>query len=136
MDEVMYGKCDCCGKSARLKRTYFYYDVQCDCRICKEDKHFELVNHCKDCNPTAPSTIQVTFDNVTPVLEDDEVKTPLHKSIDMLRKHLKEDADYYMGWQSNIAMAFIDNNTLNIKYEELHKLANKAAKSFLDLLIM
>ena len=56
-----FGKCDICGKEAVLSRTYFYYDIHCQCCGCKEDgrdMHFECVHHCKDCVPDVPKVIK------------------------------------------------------------------------------
>jgi hypothetical protein len=69
----------------------------------------------------------------------------IKKEIDVLRKTLKEDKDYYIGWQANIAMAFKDEywryqNECGLipsqaVIAEIHVIANNAAKNFLDLLI-
>ena len=56
-----FGKCEICGKEAPLERTYFYYDIKCQCCGCKIDgrnMHFELVCHCKDCVPDVPKVIK------------------------------------------------------------------------------
>jgi len=56
-----YGKCDICGKEGPLSRTYFYYDINCQCCGCKVDgrnMHFELVCHCDDCIPDIPKKIR------------------------------------------------------------------------------
>lgn len=59
-------------------------------------------------------------------------------------KALREQPDYYYAWQANIAMQFVDEYWRNFelkgdtKYkqvEDIHKIANQAAKNFLDLLI-
>lgn len=57
---VEFGKCDICGKEAVLNRTYFHYDIHCECCGCKEDgrnMHFEVVHHCSDCVPDVPKVI-------------------------------------------------------------------------------
>ena len=48
---IEYGKCQICDKETNLERTYFDYDVKCDCH---SPNHFELVIHCKDCVPVIP----------------------------------------------------------------------------------
>jgi len=51
---------------------------------------------------------------------------------------LREDSNYYYGWQSNIAMAFYDEcrrNSVRINSSKLAKIANNAAKNFLDQLM-
>ena len=56
-----------------------------------------------------------------------------------LQKALSQDDGYYYGWQSNIAMSFVDEYSKTKGYvskKKLHKIANKAAKNFLDLLIV
>lgn len=54
----MYGKCEICGKYAELDRTYFYYDIKCECH---SPQHFEVVEHCKDCIPKPPKKITVSI---------------------------------------------------------------------------
>ena len=54
------GKCDICGKETVLSRTYFHYNIPCQCCGCKEDgmdMHFVCVHHCKDCVPDVPKVI-------------------------------------------------------------------------------
>ena len=56
-----------------------------------------------------------------------------------LIKALKEDKDYYYGWQANIAMAFYDEyRRCEKKYKnrkDIHRIANNAAKNFLNTLM-
>lgn len=61
MGEIEFGKCEICGKETQLNRTYFIYDIHCECCGCKEDgrdMHSELVCHCKDCVPDIPQVIK------------------------------------------------------------------------------
>ena len=53
-----FGKCEICGKETCLQRTYFSYDIKCECH---SPNHFELVRHCKDCIPTEPRETKVIF---------------------------------------------------------------------------
>ena len=49
MEEVEYGKCDICGNENYLERTYFHYNIPCECCGCVVDgknMHSELVRHC------------------------------------------------------------------------------------------
>jgi len=58
------------------------------------------------------------------------------KEMDVIRKAMKTDKGYYMGWQANIAMAFCDEmERSGYRLPELNKIANKAAVNFLNLLI-
>ena len=62
----------------------------------------------------------------------------LKKEIDKIIKALKEDRDYYIAWQSNIAMCMYDEfrrNKVKISNEQLHKICNDGAISFLNLFI-
>jgi len=60
-----------------------------------------------------------------------------------LIKNLKNDKDLYYAYQANIAMAFTDEaynykKKTNKKYlnqDDMHVIANEAAKNFLNLLI-
>jgi len=61
----------------------------------------------------------------------------------LLVEELKKDKDYYIAWESNIAMAFYDNylwyarkwkkRVMNKK--DIHCIANNSAICFLDLLM-
>ncbi len=53
-----YGKCDICKKVTNLQRTYFRYDIKCECH---SPSHFEIVYHCKDCIPQEPKTTIITL---------------------------------------------------------------------------
>ncbi|MGL5692376.1 MAG: hypothetical protein ACRDD8_16455 [Bacteroidales bacterium] len=55
---MMYGKCDVCGKDAILSRKYFYYGIQCECH---SPEHFEIVEHCSECTPVAPSRTTISI---------------------------------------------------------------------------
>jgi hypothetical protein len=63
-DSIEDGHCDICGKYTVLERKYFYYNVRCDC--CLGDQHFELIRHCNDCVPKAPSRIKITLEGIAP----------------------------------------------------------------------
>ena len=72
------------------------------------------------------------------LIEQLEKNTTL--AIKILQNSLKE-ADYYMAWQDNMAMAFKDEyvrmvgKSPDLEAEQLHIIANNAAKNFLNLLI-
>ncbi len=51
-----FGRCEICHKVAGLKRTYFHYDIKCDCH---SPNHFELVIHCSECKPKEPRETKV-----------------------------------------------------------------------------
>ena len=60
----------------------------------------------------------------------------IKNEMDVVIKELQNDKGYYYGWQSNIAMAFVDEcHKVGIEHKKLHEVANTAAKYFLDLLI-
>lgn len=59
--DLEYGKCPICGKEKPLDRTYFYYNIPCECCGCKrdgKDMHFELRIHCDKCVPDIPRSIK------------------------------------------------------------------------------
>jgi hypothetical protein len=62
MGAMEYGKCEVCGKETGLQRTYWKYDLQCECH---SPLHFEFVRHCKDCKPQEPKQITVIFETST-----------------------------------------------------------------------
>jgi hypothetical protein len=51
-----FGKCDICSKENYLQRTYFHYDIKCECH---SPKHFELVIHCSNCVPNEPKETKI-----------------------------------------------------------------------------
>lgn len=58
MADGMYGKCSVCGKEGPLMRTYWHYDIKCEC--CSP-KHFEYRCHCLTCVPTEPRETRVSL---------------------------------------------------------------------------
>lgn len=52
--DAEYGRCEICGKESVLDRTYFYYDISCEC--CNK-RHHEMVRHCHSCVPEIPDSI-------------------------------------------------------------------------------
>lgn len=60
-------------------------------------------------------------------------------AIKTIAKEIREDDGYREGWQANIAMSFYDAfrnspHGPDVPHEELHEIANRAAKNFLGLL--
>ena len=51
---IEWGKCEVCGKEDQLERTYFYYNVKCECCGNKNNRHFEIVHHCHKCPAPVP----------------------------------------------------------------------------------
>ncbi len=58
MGDSEFGKCGVCGKEKQLTRTYFYYNIQCECH---SPQHFEMVAHCRDCVPKEPKETRVVY---------------------------------------------------------------------------
>lgn len=70
------------------------------------------------------------------LVEELENNVPL--AIEVLKKAMNDEG-YYMAWQANIAMAFYDEfikqrPDSDEESEVIHKIANNAAKNFLNLL--
>ena len=59
--------CDICKKEAPLQRTYFRYNIKCQCH---SPYHFELIIHCKDCIVKEPKETKVVL--LTSNLEKNE----------------------------------------------------------------
>jgi hypothetical protein len=51
MGDIETGKCQVCGKEGAVQRTYFRYDIKCECH---SPNHFEIVWHCATCEPKEP----------------------------------------------------------------------------------
>lgn len=58
MGDCEYGKCEICKKESNLIRTYFKYDIKCECH---SPCHFEIVKHCKECKPVEPLETKMTI---------------------------------------------------------------------------
>lgn len=58
MAENEYGQCDVCGKGGIVQRTYFHYNIECECH---SPKHFEMVRHCSTCTPKEPTETRVSI---------------------------------------------------------------------------
>ena len=56
MGEMEYGKCEVCGKENSLTRTYYHYNIKCECH---SPTHFVVVKHCRGCIPKPPREIKV-----------------------------------------------------------------------------
>jgi len=67
MSDMEFGKCKVCGKETSLMRTYYRYDIKCECH---SPQHFEFVSHCKDCEPKEPT-------ETTMVIRSDSLKRKL-----------------------------------------------------------
>lgn len=59
---VEYGHCKYCHKETFLERTYFRYDIKCECH---SPSHFEIVYHCKDCKPIEPEETRIILKTAT-----------------------------------------------------------------------
>lgn len=53
-----YGRCEVCGAEGPLDRTYFYYDIRCDCCGNRDGYHFELMCHCSKCPAPMPDRVR------------------------------------------------------------------------------
>jgi len=68
------GTCDICGKRASLSRTYYNYEIACECH---SPYHFELILHCKNCTPKEPAitTIKIKTKELKKVKESNNAQT-------------------------------------------------------------
>jgi len=75
--------------------------------------------------------------NVKSRVEDAVKGIDTKKAFDFLAQQIKQDSGYYYAWQSNIAMSFQDEmNWAGYQFPDLHDISNRAAKKFLDQIIM
>ena len=56
-----WGTCEYCNKERGLGRTYFRYDIDCEC--CNGKQHFEIVYHCGDCEPKDSGIRKIQLSN-------------------------------------------------------------------------
>ena len=82
--------------------------------------------------------------NTTKLEELEHKRNKIKKAVKVLTEALKKDKDFYYGYQSNIAMAFNaefekmakENNIKEIPFGiDIHKVANQAARNFLNMWI-
>jgi len=52
MGEMEGGTGEYCGNEGGLGRTYFHYEIDCEC--CNGKEHFEIVWHCGKCEAKDP----------------------------------------------------------------------------------
>lgn len=68
--EAMVGTCAICRRPNQvLQRKYYHYMIHPTCDCCRGQFHFEIVNHCKDCQPVPPESIRPTF-TINPIETD------------------------------------------------------------------
>ena len=60
--ELEYGICDICGCQDTLSRTYYYYDIKCECH---SPEHFEIVMTCPRCKPVPPKKTKIEINPVS-----------------------------------------------------------------------
>ena len=58
MPDIEMGKCEMCGELNQIHRTYYNYDIKCECH---SPNHFVLVRHCRSCKPEPQEKIVVTI---------------------------------------------------------------------------
>jgi len=62
MGEIEIGTCTVCQKeNVPVVRTYYRYDIKCDCCNGKDDDHFEIAVHCSECTPKPPRRVSVSI---------------------------------------------------------------------------
>lgn len=57
-NENEHGQCSVCGKDGIVERTYFHYDMKCECH---SPNHFEIIRHCSTCTPKEPTETRVSI---------------------------------------------------------------------------
>lgn len=116
-----------------------------------EQHVFEALGHASVCWSEPPKG---EFDSLEATKAGEilmrHINTDVPHACEVVFKALRDQPDYYLAWQANIAMAFKDciyweagytedsnggNRIYNVSPEKLHQIANNAAKYFLNLLI-
>lgn len=57
--DIEWGTCPFCGKDSSLERTYFYYNIKCECCGNKNGWHFEIIKHCNKCPAPIPTHVHL-----------------------------------------------------------------------------
>lgn len=134
------GTCAICKKPNQdLHRTYFHYDeIKC---LCHSPNHFDLIDHCKNCEPKEPLSTMVNLS-----VEETNKSVTVPAAVMTLIEALESDPEYRVSWQANIAMAFQDayaqyQNTVDEQHQvmsktDIHAISNEAANNFLEILCL
>jgi hypothetical protein len=83
---VFYGKCEVCGKETSLQRTYYAYNMPCECH---HGRHSEHVNHCKDCKPREPLQTRITMDTKKlkqVIIEHESMREAMQEFVDRVER--------------------------------------------------
>jgi hypothetical protein len=100
--DVEFGKCEICGKETNLQREYYYYGVECECH---GPTHFEVVRHCKNCEPKEPKTTKITVTTDSLRRRDITIEQARNRIIDAFAA----DPDFRRIYVDNIACVIMDN---------------------------
>lgn len=73
---VEHGICEICGKENFLQRTYFRYNIKCECH---SPQHFEMVRHCTICIPNEPKNTIISSGSNKIIVETNKLKTITRK---------------------------------------------------------
>ena len=60
--DIEYGECELCGRDAQLYRTYWRYNIKCECH---SPSHFEMKVHCATCTPAEPINTKIILKTAT-----------------------------------------------------------------------
>ena len=68
--DAVFDKCTVCGKIGIVCRTYYEYDIKCECHSLN---HVEGVNHCEECVPVEPTETVIHLRTATLKKVENEV---------------------------------------------------------------
>jgi hypothetical protein len=90
--DVEYGNCEICHTQTYLQRTYFHYDIKCECH---SPDHFDMVRHCKNCTPTKPevTTIKIKTSELASLKQAEPAEV---KDESLSIEEIKKDALKYL----------------------------------------
>lgn len=57
---IEWGTCQVCNNEGPVNRTYFTYNIKCDCH---SPQHSQIVWHCYKCVPEDPGPGEVVYSN-------------------------------------------------------------------------
>ena len=122
--DVMFGRCECCGKEKPLQRTYFRYPINCQCH---NNQHFELIDHCADCMPQKPKETKVCLS----VQQIDEIAA-LREENDLQRHSIQQLSAQVAGLREGLKWL----RSISYTHEDdLNPWPSKETRDYIDGLI-
>lgn len=115
-----------------MSRCYYLYDME---RETKKTFTFSGKQTLRDKIASRGEKEGLNFSEKVEQLFNREIKPDVPNAVKVLTTALKKDKGFLLGYQANIAMAFVDEcqrEGYPIAEEDVHAIANRAAHNFIQ----